>query len=282
MADTIAGTIGGTRGGGWSQGEYALPDEARERDVMEWFADEVANFEPQDHHATRTTPEEQAGRRLGKKHLQTLLLAVGNGCLEGANNIEEKVERLVRTVFPEDERNAVSTRQGPNVLEEQVTSSIDGVLKQTDSAASLLVGRDSVESDASTVAALMEEIRSLRVSLEDSNAKHSKLESEVSNLKEKVKSAPDSDGTVSIGGGQALIQRVVLTNTNPENFLEESQHEAVAVDQHVPMHELIEFMDRQVEINRGHDDRIDGLEGKVERKQDLKRGSVFSSRRGKG
>ncbi|CAN0496547.1 unnamed protein product [Ectocarpus sp. 12 AP-2014] len=38
------------------------------------------------------------------------------------------------------------------------------------------------------------------------------------------------------------------------------------------MHELIEFMDRQVEINRGHDDRIDGLEGKVERKQDLKRG----------
>ncbi|CAM9699413.1 unnamed protein product, partial [Ectocarpus sp. 12 AP-2014] len=281
MADTVAGTIGGTRGGGWSQGEYALPDDARERDVMEWFADEVANFEPQDHHATRTTPEEQAGRRLGKKHLQTLLLAVGNGCLEGANNIEKKVERLFRTVFPEDERNAVSTRRAPDVLVEEVPSSIDSVLKQTDSAASLLVGRDSAESDASTVAALMEEIRSLRVSLEDSNAKHSKLESEVSNLKEKVKSAPDSDGAVSIGGGQALMQREVLTK-KPETFLEESQHEAVAVDQHVPMHEVIEFMDRQAEINRGHDDRIDGLEGKVERKQDRKRGNVFSSRRGKG
>ncbi|CAN0113723.1 unnamed protein product [Ectocarpus sp. 6 AP-2014] len=281
MADTVAGTIDGTGGGGWSQGEYALPDGARDRDVMEWFADEVANLEPQDHHATRTTPEEQAGRRLGKKHLQTLLLAVGNGRLEGANSIEEKVELLVRTVLPEDEGNAVSTPQAPDVVMEQVPSSTDSVLRQRDSAASHLVGRNSVESDASSVAALMEEIRSLRVSLDDSNAKQSKLESEVSSLKEKVKSAPDSDGVVSIGGGQALMQRVVLTK-KPETFLEESQHEPVAVDQHVPRNEWVEFMDRQAETDREKDARIGYLEVKLDRKQDRKRGSGFSSRRRKG
>jgi len=33
----------------------------------------------------------QAGRRLGKRHLQKLLVAVGRGCLRGANTAEEKV-----------------------------------------------------------------------------------------------------------------------------------------------------------------------------------------------
>ncbi|CAM9463368.1 unnamed protein product, partial [Ectocarpus sp. 4 AP-2014] len=283
MADTVAGMIGGTGedGGEWSQGEYALPDGARDRDVMEWLADEVASLEPQDHHATGITPEEQAGRRLGKKHLQTLLLAVGNGCLEGANNIEEKVELLVRTVFPEVKENAVSTPQAPDVLVEQVASSTDSALKQTDSAASLLVGRDSVESDASTVAALMEEMENLRNSLEDSNEKRAKLESEVSKLKERMKSAPDSDGVMSIDGGQALMQREVILK-EAETFLEKSQHNAMAVGQYVSNREWQEFKERQAEIDRGHDDKIDGLEVKVDRKQDRKRGNVLSSRRGKG
>ena len=33
----------------------------------------------------------QAGRRLGKRHLQTLLVAVGRDCLRGTNTAEEKV-----------------------------------------------------------------------------------------------------------------------------------------------------------------------------------------------
>ncbi|CAB1096749.1 unnamed protein product [Ectocarpus sp. CCAP 1310/34] len=280
IADTVVGTIGGAGGGGWRQGEYALPDGAGEKDVMEWFADEVSNFEPQHRHATRMTPEEQAGSRLGKKHLQTLLLAVGTGCLEGANNIEEKVELLVRTVFPEDEGNAVSTPRAPNVLLEQVPSPIDSVLKPTDSPASPLVGRDSPEIDASTIAALMEEMRSLWVSLKDWNAKHSDLENEVSKIMEKVKSLPDSDGVLSIGEGQALKQRVY--DKTPEKFLEASEHEAVALDQPVLAHVWRESMVRQAEINRGHDDRIDRLEGKVARKQDQKRGIALSFRRGKG
>ncbi|CAM9981816.1 unnamed protein product, partial [Ectocarpus fasciculatus] len=269
MADTLAGTIGGTGGSEWSQGEYSLPDGARQdRDVMEWLADEVANFEPQDHHATKTTPEEQAGRRLGKKHLHTLLLAVGKGCLEGAKSVEEKVELLVRAVLPEDEGNAVST---PQVLMAHATSSTDSVLKPTDSAASLLVGRGSVESDASSVAALRGEIQSLRDSLEDSNAKQSKLENEVTTLKKQQgKSPPDSDGLVAIGGGLALQQRVIVTK-KPEDFLEESQREAVAEDRQVSLREFMEYKELQDEKNRGMEYRIEDHEVQINRKQDRKR-----------
>ncbi|CAN0078297.1 unnamed protein product [Ectocarpus fasciculatus] len=62
---------------------------------MEWFTDGVA-----DHDANSTesrgTPAEQAGRRLGKRHLKTLLAAVGRGCLEGTNTAEEKAEKLLQ------------------------------------------------------------------------------------------------------------------------------------------------------------------------------------------
>lgn len=37
----------------------------------------------------------QAGRRLGKRHLQELLVAMGRGCLRGTNTAEEKVNWLL-------------------------------------------------------------------------------------------------------------------------------------------------------------------------------------------
>eukprot|EP00903_Cladosiphon_okamuranus_P009011 g8620.t1 len=77
----------------------ALPDGESEEAVMEWFVGEVANLEASD--GRRGTSEEQNGKRLGKRHLRTLLVAVGRGCLEGTNTAGEKVEKLLKVIVPE-------------------------------------------------------------------------------------------------------------------------------------------------------------------------------------
>ncbi|CAM9962669.1 unnamed protein product [Ectocarpus sp. 4 AP-2014] len=83
----------------WSQNNGGLPDCASEDDFMEWFAEEVASCVP--NNAGKSTPEEKAGRRLGKRHIRMILVAVERGCLQETHAIEEKVERLRRMVVPE-------------------------------------------------------------------------------------------------------------------------------------------------------------------------------------
>ncbi|CAN0115008.1 unnamed protein product, partial [Ectocarpus sp. 6 AP-2014] len=88
---TTAG-MGGVEGVcGWNQDIGASPDSATEEAVMDWFVEEVAEYEPNNLDARKTTAAVQAGRRLGKRHLQTLLKAVGRGCLRGTNTPDEKV-----------------------------------------------------------------------------------------------------------------------------------------------------------------------------------------------
>ncbi|CAN0387169.1 unnamed protein product, partial [Ectocarpus sp. 12 AP-2014] len=96
-AGTISTTENSVGGRGWNLGIGALPDGTSEEAVMEWFTEEVANREASTT-ASRGTPEEQAGRRLGKEHLKKLMRAVGQGRLQGTNTTEEKVEKLLDVI----------------------------------------------------------------------------------------------------------------------------------------------------------------------------------------
>ncbi|CAN0494133.1 unnamed protein product, partial [Ectocarpus sp. 8 AP-2014] len=96
-AGTISTTENSVGGRGWNLGIGAFPDGTSEEAVMEWFTEEVANREANTT-ASRGTPEEQAGRRLGKQHLKKLLVAVGRGRLQGTNTTEEKVEKLLDVI----------------------------------------------------------------------------------------------------------------------------------------------------------------------------------------
>ncbi|CAM9173614.1 unnamed protein product, partial [Ectocarpus fasciculatus] len=66
---------------GWSQEMNASPDAASEEAIMDWFIEEVADSEPNDCDGKKTTPAEEAGRKLGKKHLKILLKEIGRDCL---------------------------------------------------------------------------------------------------------------------------------------------------------------------------------------------------------
>ncbi|CAM9961251.1 unnamed protein product, partial [Ectocarpus fasciculatus] len=86
----------GAAGAGWGPGGSkfgVLTDAVSEEAVMEWFIEEVANYEPSD-------SGESAGRRLGKRHLRKILTAVGRDCLQGANDTGAKVNVLVSAVLP--------------------------------------------------------------------------------------------------------------------------------------------------------------------------------------
>eukprot|EP00752_Nemacystus_decipiens_P006587 g5929.t1 len=94
--------------GGWKQGIDTL-DDSTEETFLNWFVDKVAECEA-DSDSRKRTSEQKAGRRLGKRHLRTLLSAVGRGCLEGARTSEEKGDRLFKVVAPDaDARPAAPT-----------------------------------------------------------------------------------------------------------------------------------------------------------------------------
>ncbi|CAM9453778.1 unnamed protein product [Ectocarpus sp. 6 AP-2014] len=91
-------------GVGWAAGGSkfgVLTDGVSEEAVMEWFLEEVTNYEPSDR---RETP----GSRLGKRRLRKILTAVGQDCLQGANDTGAKnsacsairVNLLVSIIFP--------------------------------------------------------------------------------------------------------------------------------------------------------------------------------------
>ncbi|CBN79018.1 expressed unknown protein [Ectocarpus siliculosus] len=84
-------------GVGWAAGGSkfgVLTDGVSEEAVMEWFIEEVTNYEPSDRRET-------AGSRLGKRHLRKILTAVGQDCPQGANDTGAKVSLLVYVVLPE-------------------------------------------------------------------------------------------------------------------------------------------------------------------------------------
>ncbi|CAM9352312.1 unnamed protein product [Ectocarpus sp. 12 AP-2014] len=258
---TTAG-VGGVEGGcGWSQDIGASPDFATEEAVMDWFVEEVADYEPNNFDARKTTPVVQAGRKLGKRHLQTLLKAVGRGCLHGTNTPEKKVKVLVGIILPEAERKVGSTSHGTQERINHDASSAHPASRQSHAAATRRAVPDGAGKSDSDVAALMERMASMRIrteatheelkagleashakqveleagleaaqakntaledGLEAAKAKNAKLESEVKILNKKVmKPGPDSDSFVP----SALKQRQAVTET-ADDFLERAQERA--------------------------------------------------------
>ncbi|CBJ31627.1 Leucine Rich Repeat Protein [Ectocarpus siliculosus] len=185
---TTAG-MGGVEGGcGWSQDIGASPDSATEEAVMDWFVEEVADYEPNNLDARKTTPAVQAGRKLGTRHLQTLLKAVGRDCLRGTNTPDEKVKVLVGIILPEAERRVGSTSHGTRERLNHDASSAQPASRQSHAAATRPAVPDGAPKSDIDVAALMERMASMRIrteatheelkaGLEASHAKHVELES---------------------------------------------------------------------------------------------------------
>ncbi|CAM9256652.1 unnamed protein product, partial [Ectocarpus sp. 13 AM-2016] len=177
-----------TAGMGGVEDIGASPDATTEEAVMDWFVEEVADYEPNELDARKMTPAVQAGRKLGKKHLQTLLKAVGRGCLRGTNTPEEKVKALVGIILPEAERKVGSTSHGTQERINNDGSSAQLASRQSHPAATRPAVPDGAAKSDIDVAALMERVASMRIrteatheelkaGLEASHARHVELES---------------------------------------------------------------------------------------------------------
>ncbi|CAM9595088.1 unnamed protein product [Ectocarpus sp. 12 AP-2014] len=153
-------------GRGWSQDIGASPDAATEEAVMDWFVEEVADYEPNKLDARNTTPAVQAGRKLGKKHLQTLLKAVGRGCLRGTNTPDEKVKALVGIILPETERKVGSTPQDTRERIDDDASSARPASRQSHAAATRPAFPEGAAKSDIDVAVLMERMASIRIRTE--------------------------------------------------------------------------------------------------------------------
>ncbi|CAM9304775.1 unnamed protein product [Ectocarpus sp. 13 AM-2016] len=163
---TTAG-MGGVEGGcGWSQDVDASPDAATEEAVMDWFVEEVADYEPNKPDARKTTPAVQAGKKVGKRHLQTLLKAVGRGCLRGTNTPDAKVKVLVGIILPEAELKVGSTSQGARERIDDDASSTQPASRQSHAAATRPAVPDSAAKSDIDVAVLMERMASMRIRTE--------------------------------------------------------------------------------------------------------------------
>ncbi|CAN0197262.1 unnamed protein product, partial [Ectocarpus sp. 13 AM-2016] len=153
-------------GRGWSQDIGASPDAATEEAVMDWFVEKVADYEPNKLDARNTTPAVQAGRKLGKRHLQTLLKAVGRGCLRGTNTPDEKVKSLVGIILPETERKVGSTPQGTRERIDDDASSARPASRQSHAAATRPAFPEGAAKSDIDVAVLMERMASIRIRTE--------------------------------------------------------------------------------------------------------------------
>ncbi|CAN0229315.1 unnamed protein product [Ectocarpus sp. 12 AP-2014] len=302
---TTAG-MGGVEGGcGWSHDIGTSADSATEEAVMDWFVEEVADYEPNELDARKTTPAVQAGRKLGKRHLQTLLKAVGRGCLRGTNTPEEKVKVLVGIILPEAERKLGSTSHGTQERSNHDASSARPAARQSHAAATRPAVPDGAAKSNIDVAVLMERVASMRIrteathqelkagleashakqveleaenarlseGLEAANAKNATLESEVKILNKKVmKPGPDSDSLVPSGGGLALKQRQAVTET-VDDFLERAEERAPAAGNDVvtlgQLAEAVELL-KEVhgqydELHREHDAKLSRFQRAVDR-----------------
>ncbi|CBJ31628.1 Putative Leucine Rich Repeat Protein [Ectocarpus siliculosus] len=288
---TTAG-MGGVEGEcGWSQDIGASPDSATEEAVMDWFVEEVADYEPNKLDARKTTAAVQAGRKLGTRHLQTLLKAVGRDCLRGTNTPDEKVKVLVGIILPEAERKVGSTSHGTQERTNHDASSAQPASRQSHAAATRPAAPDGAAKNDLDVAALMERMASMRIrteatheelkagleashakhvelesgleaakeenarlrdGLEEANAKNAKLESEMKILNKKVmKPGPDSDSLVA----SALKQRQAVTETAVDDFLERAQERAPAAGNDVvTLGQLTEAVELLKEVHSKYDE----------------------------
>ncbi|CAN0115140.1 unnamed protein product, partial [Ectocarpus sp. 6 AP-2014] len=133
---------------------------------MDWFVEEVADYEPNNLDARKTTAAVQAGRKLGKRHLQTLLKAVGRGCLRGTNTPEEKVKVLLGIILPEAERKVGSTSHGTQERKNHDASSAQPASRQSHAAATRPAVPDVAPKSDIDVAALMEHVASMHIRME--------------------------------------------------------------------------------------------------------------------
>eukprot|EP00752_Nemacystus_decipiens_P002649 g2479.t1 len=201
---------------------FALPDSESEEAVMEWFTGEVADLEA-DNTVGRETSAEQAGRRLGKQHLRTLLMAVGRGCLEGTNNAEEKVERLLKVVVPEGRTRAVIPPRSP------VTSSVrspasaplhDGNLDRDAEFAYMKAKMKALE--------LAEERR--RAELESLKSSHERVQGQMDALRKNFPKRRGEASSAVDAGGQELLAQEQKTKTK-EEFVAEMQNPGLSTHQ---------------------------------------------------
>ncbi|CAN0062684.1 unnamed protein product, partial [Ectocarpus sp. 4 AP-2014] len=297
---TTAG-MGGVEGGcGLSQDIGASPDSPTEEAVMDWFVKEVADHEPSNFDARKTTPAVKAGRKLGKRHLQTLLKAVGGGRLRGTNTPDEKVKVLVGIILPEAEAKVLATSPGTPERIDDDASSAQPASRQSHAAATRPAVPDGAAKSDIDVAALMERMASMRIrteatheelkagleasqakqveleaenarlngGLEAANAKNAKLESEMKILNKKVmKPVPDSDSLVPSGKGLALKQRQAVTET-VDDFLERAQDRPPAAGNDVVTQgQLAEAVELLKEVHSKHDELHREHDAKLSRSQ---------------
>ncbi|CAM9995974.1 unnamed protein product [Ectocarpus sp. 12 AP-2014] len=224
----------------WSQNNGGLPDCASEEDFMEWFAEEVASCVP--NNTGKSTTEEKAGRRLGKRHIRMILAAVERGCLQETGAIEEKVERLRRVVVPEAGVKPVSDSNAQERSFEQRPAapapSHDGGLD------------------------LRAEFVAMQAKLEALEIENGKLTRKVSTMEKSIpKPQGDPSDEVDVGGGQALAFKRKVKKTQEEVWQEMAESAAAAGQRPVTQDQLRRFAEVQDERHREHDANLSWVQG---------------------
>ncbi|CAB1110500.1 unnamed protein product [Ectocarpus sp. CCAP 1310/34] len=210
-----------TGGGGWSQDIGASPDSATEEAVMDWFVEEVADYEPNNLDTRKTTPAVQAGRKLGKRHLQIILKAVGRDCLRGTNTADEKVKVLVGIVLPEAGRKVGLTSHGTQERANHDASSAQPASRQSHAAATRPAVPDGAAKSDIDVAALMERIASMRIRTE---ATHEELKAGLEAAKEE--NARLKDGLEEANAKNAKLESAVRSPSSMHTVLPMSTFDA--------------------------------------------------------
>ncbi|CAM9189907.1 unnamed protein product [Ectocarpus fasciculatus] len=281
-AGTISTTETSVGGRGWNLGIGALPDGTSEEAVMEWFTDELADREASNT-ASRGTPEEEAGRRLGKQHLKRLLVAMGRDCLQDTNTTEEKVEKLLEVIVGGScsRVTKMPSADGQPIVESPAVSaaSHDGSLDREAELAVLKAKLEAMEladerrQEKLEAIELADERRktkleALELADEKRQAEFEALQSdnktllgEVDAMKKLIPKPQGGESSyVDVGGGQVLAQRQEMKTK--EDFWQEAENTAasaaaaVATNDHPVTHDqLREFAALQDERHRGHEDR---------------------------
>ncbi|CAM9500905.1 unnamed protein product, partial [Ectocarpus fasciculatus] len=224
----------------WSQNNDGLPDCASDEDFMEWFAEEVVGCVP--NNTGKSTPEEKAGRQLGKRHIRVILAAVGRGCLRGTHAIEEKVERLLNVVVTEAGMKPVSTLNAQERSFEQYPAA---------SAPSHDGGLD-----------LQAQFAAMQAKLEALEIENGKLTRKVSTMEKSIpKPQGEPSDEVDVGGGQALAMKRKVKKTQEEVWQEMAESAAAADQRPVTQDQLRRFAEVQDERHREHDANISWVQG---------------------